>query len=52
MASLMENKINTFLGKETLDKSEEDIKRAKKDKSIVERVNRTILTEDNKQLLL
>lgn len=53
MGSLLENKLNAFLGKSEIeDLEQEKVKRTKKDKSLLERVNRTILTEGNKQLLL
>ena len=53
--NLLENKLNNFLGKSTkeeLENEDKNVIRSKKDKSIIERVNKVILTEDNRQLLM
>lgn len=48
----LENGLNEFLGKDQNQECTTDECRIKQDKSLLERINKKIITEDGRQLLL
>lgn len=52
MENINKSKLDEFLGIEPIETNEENSKVIKKDKSLIERVDKRIIIEDGRQLLM